>query len=106
LSGLSPVTGSEVGPYGGSRATAQAFGARLLIRPANPHDPNDDRWLAWRGGLGNIGGWSYTALVASWMTDESIAAFILSPDNNYIGFGSTLGGTRGVLHYLLLSGRI
>jgi len=84
---------STVGPYGGSRPTASAFGASLF------RDGN----TAWSGGSGNRTGWSYSAILADWLRSPSHRAFILSPFNNYVGFGSHLGGRYGVVHYLLMS---
>jgi len=78
---------NNVGPYGGARPTAEAFGA----------------YLSWTGGGGNWGGWSYQAVFNLWMSSQEHRNFILSPTNNYIGFGSHLGGRRGVFHYLFLS---
>jgi len=89
LANLDLTLSSTVGPYGGSRATAEAFGARLR----------------WSGGSGNWGGWSYTAILARWLDSAGHRNFILSPNHNYIGFGSHLGGRHGVFHYLLLSDR-
>jgi len=98
LANLDLDLGSNFGPYGGSRATATAFGARLRVRQ------NDaGNWLLWSGGSGNWGGWSYTAILTTWLNNPNHRHFILSPDNNYIGFGSHLGGVHGVFHYLLLS---
>jgi len=84
---------STVGPYGGSRPTASAFGASLF------RDGN----TAWSGGSGNRTGWSYNAILADWLNSPNHRAFILSPFNNYVGFGSHLGGRYGVIHYLLMS---
>jgi len=81
------VLSSTVGPYGGSRQTATAFGARLV----------------WSGGSSNWGGWSYTAVLARWMSAAGHRNFILSPNHIYIGFGSHLGGRHGVFHYLFLN---
>jgi len=98
MSNLSLDLGSSVGPYGGSQATALAFGARLLVRPRAAGG-----WYSWAGGSGNWGGWSYNGILALWMGSQGHRNFILSPYNNYIGFGSYLGGRRGVYHYLILS---
>lgn len=78
---------NSVGPYGGSLGTAESFGAVM----------------SFNGGGGNMGGWSYTAIVTLWMNSVNNRAFILSPSHRYIGFGSHLGGRNGVVHHLYLS---
>ena len=89
LANLNLPLSSSVGPYGGSRATAVAFGARTR----------------WSGGSGNGGGWSYQAIFNRWMTSTGHRNFLLSESNRYIGFGSHLGGSHGVFHYLIMSDR-
>jgi len=98
MANLDLELGSNVGPYGGSRQTAHAFGVSLFASPTTSGQ--------WSGGSGNWGGWSYTAILALWLENSSHRNFILSPNNNYIGFGSHLGGRHGVFHYLLLSNRL
>jgi len=102
MANLNLDLGSSVGPYGGSRATAEAFGVRIGFT-----GESGNRY-GWSGGSGFWGGWTYASIVTGWMNAGPPyyrhRAFILSPHHRYIGFGSHLGGRRGVFHYLLLSG--
>ena len=88
LANLNLQLGHYLGPYGGAYRTANSFGANLG---------------RWRGGNGNMGGWTPVSIVARWMESTTHRNFILAADHRYIGFGSHLGGRMAVVHYLLLS---
>lgn len=88
MANLNLSLGQYVGPYGGAFETAAAFGARLL---------------PWRGGNGNMGGWTARGVVTAWMNSATHRNFIMHESHLYIGFGSHLGGARGVFHFLFLS---
>ena len=89
LSNLGFNLAHNVGPYGGSRPTAESFGARMT----------------WTGGNGHSGGWAVQTILNRWMNSPGHRDFILAPAHRYIGFGSQLGGPHGVFHYLFLSDR-
>jgi len=92
MANLNLSLGQNVGPYvyGNMVAaynSATAFGARLRFN----------------GGIGNMGGWTAQGIVTAWMNSTTHRNFILHPTHNYVGFGSHLGGPRGVFHFMYIS---
>ncbi|MCL1842640.1 MAG: stalk domain-containing protein [Defluviitaleaceae bacterium] len=85
LSNLDRPLGHREGPYGGSGATAQAFGA------------------SWNAANAQAGARTPQALVDSWMNSPGHRANILNENLRIIGLGSQLGGQWGVFHYSLKS---
>ena len=89
LSNLNLPLGHDQGPYGGSRAVADAFGANMR----------------WSGGNAHRGESVAANVVARWMASEGHRAYLLSPEHRYIGVGSVLSQQGAVISYMLLSNR-
>jgi len=94
MANLNTTLGHNEGPYripgathGGSRATAETFGARLR----------------WNGGNGSAGSRTPANLVDAWYNSPGHNAFMLSPEHRYIGVGAHQGGQWGAFHYMFMS---
>jgi len=89
MANLNTNLGHREGPYGGSAATADAFGDHLVrIRAQN----------------GTAGRWTPEAAVQAWMDSEGHRRNILNPDVTRIGTGFHLGGRWGVFGYQIFGG--
>jgi len=89
MANLNTNLGHSEGPYGGSFATADAFGDRMVrMRAAN----------------GIAGRWTPEAAVEGWMNSPGHRANILHPNATRIGTGFHLGGRWGVFGYQLFGG--
>ena len=94
MANLNTTLTHNAGPYGrpgdthgASANVAAAFGANLR----------------WNGGNGAAGHGTPAAVVNGWMNSPGHRAYILSPEHQYIGAGTTLGGRFGIFHYLFMS---
>jgi len=77
----------NAGPYGGSRGTADSFGANM-------------RWL---GGNYQSGRVTPQTVVDAWMDSPGHRDFILSPEHRYIGPGLFISSEGRSFHYLLMA---
>jgi len=89
MANLNTTLGHREGPYGGSGATADAFG---------------DRVVAVRAQNGIAGRWTPEAAVQGWMDSPGHRANILWPTVTRIGVGFHLGGRWGVFGYQIFGG--
>ena len=84
MANLNLNLGHNVGPYGGSRGTADAFGITSALAMNGAGDANTPQ-----------------GVVDMWMNSPGHRDNILSPNATRIGLGSHAGGTWGAFHYTL-----
>lgn len=89
MANLNTNLGHREGPYGGSSATADAFG---------------DRMVAVRAQNGIAGHWTPESAVQGWMDSPPHRDNILRPNVTRIGTGFQLGGRWGVFGYQIFGG--
>jgi len=91
MANLNTTLGHREGPYGGSAATADAFGDRMIgIRAQN----------------GIAGHWTPESAVQGWMSSPGHRENILRPNITRMGTGFYLGGQWGVFGYQIFGGGV
>jgi len=91
MANLNTTLGHREGPYGGSGATADAFGDRMInVRAQN----------------GIAGHWTPESAVQGWMNSPGHRDNILRPNVTRMGTGFYLGGQWGVFGYQIFGGGV